>query len=109
AIVLIVALPEVYAVKAATSQVCSVAVDLQGDDDLGRRIAVALKERIQSSPLYHLGDTANSLFLVRIISVPMKTLEGDQFGSAFVVAYLYVADSCTRGIRGKQTEYRARD
>ncbi len=103
AIVLSVVVPRVYAVTPATKQVCTVGVDLQGNDGLGRRVAVALKERINSSSLYRLGDTTNSLFLVQIGSAPI-TLDEGQLGSAFAVAYIYLADSCSRNVMGKQRE-----
>jgi hypothetical protein len=69
---------------------CAVGVSYDGDDSVGGRLALALKERIRKSSLYRLSESdTDSMFRIDLVSIDLAlTSESQGNASAVAVAYL---------------------
>lgn len=70
-----------------TGQVCTVYVEHIGDDSIGARIALGVKDRLSASPRFRLVEaTADAAFRIQIVS---QGIEKD--GSYSAVAFTYAS------------------
>jgi hypothetical protein len=101
-LVAILSLINLYTADATAPSPCTVAVEHDGDDPFGSRLALALRERIESSPLYQLGDAKTAPLLISVASVRIRDSADRAIGCAFYVHYLLKVDGCTASVRHEQ-------
>jgi hypothetical protein len=73
-------------------ELCSVHVSHSGEDTVGRRFALALKERIKKSALFRLAESRNDAsFGVHIVSVDAAIPPLESEGNRSAIALTFVA------------------
>src|SRR5438046_105825 len=71
---------------------CAVRVERDGEDSVGSRLALAVKERIRSSTLYRLSETdAEASFRIRITTVDLKEVSNHP-DTVSAVAVVFTSD-----------------
>ena len=89
-LVVLFATPISLGARESSQPTCAVRVTQAGDDAVGTRLALVLKERVRKSPLYRLADSDTDwMFGIELVSVDdAPSSETNGISSAIAVAFL---------------------
>ncbi len=78
-----------------TTRTTPISINHEGNDDLGRRFALSLKNELNQSSLFNLEDSMSKPKITLMISTTSEFKDRPAMGSAYALVWVFVHDNTT--------------